>query len=222
MNSLDLIRNNILMNRRDKNNRRIKYFLFLALGFVMLSSAFAGPNERVARYSMQMLGANIGEFSVTQTSENGNINIEAITDVKINLLFPYRIKYVQNTIYNHGILQSSHVETYKNGKLNSNMWLKLQNNSYLLVTDGDTAIVSESITYSGSMVYFNEPKGIKKIYKERSAEMKQINAAGEHVYIIKDEKGREINKYYYEDGILQHAEMRHTLGTIELILETKN
>ena len=211
-----------IFNTNKKGNRNIKYFLCFLLGILLHTSVLANPNELTTKYSMHLLGANIGEFSVTQTSENGNINIEAITDVKINLLFPYRIKYVQNTIYNHGILQSSHVETYKNGKLNSNMWLKLQNNSYLLVTDGDTAIVSESITYSGSMVYFNEPKGIKKIYKERSAEMKQINAAGEHVYIIKDEKGREINKYYYEDGILQHAEMRHTLGTIELILETKN
>ena len=34
-----------------------------------------------------MLGAKIGEFTVTQKNEKGNVNIEAITDVKVNLIF---------------------------------------------------------------------------------------------------------------------------------------
>lgn len=190
------------------------------LGVLFFTSVSAKPNELATRYKLLLFGLNIGEFSVTQTDNNGNVNIEAITEVKVNLLFSYRIKYVQNTVYNHGILQSSRVETYKNGKLNSNMWLKLQNNSYLIVNDGDTTIIENTITYSGSLVYFNEPVGIKNIYKERSNEMKQITAVSNHTYIIKDGKDREMNRYYYEDGILQYAEMRHPLGTIELIRET--
>jgi len=163
-----------------------------------------------------MLGVSIGEFSVTQTSKNGNVNIEAITDVKVNLLFSYRIKYVQRTVYKQGILQSSHVETYKNGQLNSTIWLKLEKGSYLLISEKDTSVIHDLIEYSGSLIYFNEPKGIKKIYKERSAEMRPLEAVGEHTYIIKDEKERELNRYFYENGILQSAKMRHTLGSLEL------
>ena len=182
----------------------------------------AKPIELSAKYSIHMLGANIGEFSVSQTNKNGSIAIEATTDLKINLLFSYRLKYVQNTFYNEGIMQSAHVKTYKNGKLNSEMWLKHEKGSYLLITDGDTTIISDSITYSGSMIYFNEPIGIENIYKERSAEMMQISPVSEHVYIIKDEKDREINRYYYEEGVLQYAKMKHNLGTIELKKEIIN
>lgn len=163
-----------------------------------------------------MLGANVGEFSVIQTNNNGMIYIEAITDIKVNLLFSYHIKYVQNTMYKEGVLQNSHIKTYKNGKLNSNMWLNFEKGSYLLVADGDTIIINDSITYSGSLLYFNEPNAIKRIYNERCAEMRSIAPVREHIYIIKDENERELNRYYYENGILQSAKMQHTLGVLEL------
>ncbi len=210
------------LKRWNKGCKAIEFFLILVPGILFFTSVSATPRELASKYSMHMLGANIGEFSVSQTNKNGSINIEAITDVKVNLPFPYRIKYVQKTVYREGILQSSHVETYKNGKLNSTMWIQRRNNAYLLVNDGDTTTINDLISYSGSLLYFNEPKGIKKIYKERSAELKQITSVSEHVYIIMDEKNREINRYYYEDGTLQYAKMRNALGTIELKRETVN
>jgi len=199
-----------------QGNIVFKYILVLLLGIISFISVSAKPEELATKYNIQMLGVSIGEFSVTQTSKNGNVNIEAITDVKVNLLFSYRIKYVQRTVYKQGILQSSHVETYKNGQLNSTIWLKLEKGSYLLISEKDTSVIHDLIRYSGSLIYFNEPKGIKKIYKERSAEMRPLEAVGEHTYIIKDEKERELNRYFYENGILQSAKMRHTLGSLEL------
>lgn len=197
-------------------NNGLSLFSCLILGILLFTPVSAKPNDLTSRYTMHLLGAYIGEFSVRQTGESGNVSIEAVTDVKVNLLFSYHIKYVQHTVYNQGILQSSQVETYKNGKLNSDFWLKLEGNSYLLVSDGDTTIINGSIAYSGSLVYFNEPKGITKIFKERSAEAMWISPVNEHEYIVKDIKGREINRYYYENGTLQYAEMRHAIGTIEL------
>ena len=199
-----------------QGNIVFKYILVLLLGIISFISVSAKPEELATKYNIQMLGVSIGEFSVTQTSKNGNVNIEAITDVKVNLLFSYRIKYIQRTVYKQGILQSSHVETYKNGQLNSTIWLKLEKGSYHLISEKDTSVMHDLIRYSGSLIYFNEPKGIKKIYKERSAEMRPLEAVGEHTYIIKDEKERELNRYFYENGILQSAKMRHTLGSLEL------
>ncbi len=199
-----------------QGNIDFKTILVLLLGILFFTSVSAKTEKLTTKYNIQMLGVSIGEFSVTQTSKNGNVNIEAITDVKVNLLFSYRIKYVQRTVYKQGILQSSHVETYKNGQLNSTIWLKREKGSYLLISEKDTSVIHDLIRYSGSLIYFNEPKGIKKIYKERSAEMRPLEAVGEHIYIIKDKKERELNRYFYENGILQSAKMRHTLGSLEL------
>ncbi|WP_319226642.1 DUF6134 family protein [Draconibacterium orientale] len=197
-------------------NNGLSLFLCLILGILLFIPVSAKPNDLTSRYTMHLLGAYIGEFSVRQTGKNGNFKIEAITDVKIDLLFSYRIKYIQNTVYEQGILQSSHVETYKNGKLNSTVLLKREGASYLLVSNGDTTIMNDTITYSGSLIYFNEPRGIKNIYKERSAEMQQINSVSEHTYAIKDENEKELNSYFYEGGILQYAQMKHATGTIKL------
>lgn len=208
--------------RGKKGNRNVKYFLCFLLAILLYSDVLAKSNELTTKYSMYLLGVNIGEFSVTQKNENGNVNIEAITDVKVSLLFSYHVKYVQNTVYEQGVLKSSNVKTYKNGKLNSDMSLKLKKDYYLLVIDGDTTVINDSITYSGSLIYFNEPFGVKQLYKERTAEIRQLTSISEHTYIIKDEKDRELNRYYYENGILQYAKMRHTLGNIELKLEMEN
>ena len=213
--SLDYFRA-FVFTYHNNENRQIKYILVLLLGIISFISVSAKPEELATKYNIQMLGARIGEFSVTQASENGNVNIKAITDVKINLLFSYRIKYVQRTVYKQGVLQSSLVEIYKNGKLNSTIWMKLEKGSYLLITDKDTSVIHDLIEYSGSLIYFNEPKGIKKIYKERSSEMRPLEAVSEHTYIIKDEKEKELNRYFYENGILQSAKMRHKLGTVQL------
>lgn len=194
----------------------MKYILCLLVGFFVFTSIYANSETLTAKYKIYMLGANIGEFSVTQTNSHENVNIDATTEVKINFLFSYRIKYVQNTVYKQGVLQNAHVKTYKNGKLNSTMWMKLNEREYLLIVDGDTIIINDSITYSGSLIYFNEPKTKTRIFKERNAEMRQIAPAGNHTYIIKDEKGKLLNKYFYDDGILQHATMRHALGNVEL------
>lgn len=194
----------------------MKHILCLLVGFCLLTSITARPVTLTAKYKIYMLGANIGEFSVTQTNSHGNVTIDATTEVKIKFLFSYRIKYVQNTIYNQGVLQNAHVKTYKNGKLNSTMKMTLNEGAYLLIVDGDTITINDSITYSGSLIYFNEPKTATRIFKERNAEMRQIAPAGNHTYIIKDEKGKLLNNYSYEEGILQQATMRHALGNVKL------
>ncbi|HDR51830.1 MAG TPA: hypothetical protein ENN90_09490 [Mariniphaga anaerophila] len=199
-------------------NRRLKYILFLLLGFVVLTSVAANPETLTSKYKIYLLGANIGEFSVEQTNNQENVIIDATTEVEIHLLFSYRIKYVQKTVYNKGVLQNAHVETYKNGKLNSTMFMNYEKGAYQLIVDGDTTIINELITYSGSLIYFNEPKTATRIFKERNVEMRQITLAGNHTYTIKDEKGKLLNKYFYENGILQHATMRHALATVELKL----
>lgn len=202
------------------NNIKVKTILVFFLSIYLFTSVSAQPKELAAKYSIHMLGKNIGEFAVTQTNNNGNININAITEIEVKLLFSFRIKYVQSTVYNQGVLQTAHVESFKNGKLNSNMSMKYEKGSYKLIVDGDTTIINDAITYSGSLIYFNEPKTSKRIFKERTAEMRQITPEEEHTYIIIDEKGRVLNRYFYEEGILQHATMQHTLANVELIRVT--
>jgi hypothetical protein len=204
------------VNLNNKSCRNKKFFLLLLPAILFSAYVSARPHEMKTMYRINLLGAKIGKFSVIQKNENGNINIEAITDVEVNLLFSYHIKYVQNTVYEQGVLKSSNVKTYKNGKLNSDTMLKLKNDVYLLIADGDTSVVTHPITYSGSLLYFNEPLGVKQLYKERTAEMRPITPLAEHTYVVTDENERELNRYIYKNGVLEYAKMQHSLGAMEL------
>ncbi|MFV0591985.1 MAG: DUF6134 family protein [Draconibacterium sp.] len=180
----------------------------------MSHSVFA--QEQKVRYNIGVLGMNVGELSVTQSGEKGNLDIHAVTDVNVKIIVPYRVKFVQNSTYRQGHLENFHVQTLKNGKINSDSRLERNGDSYMLINDGDTTMVTQDITYSGSMLYFNEPVDVPEVYKERNGEVQQIKSLGNHIYTIKDDTGKKAHKYYYEDGILKVAELKHPLATIYL------
>ncbi len=52
--------------------------------------------------------------------------------------------------------------------------------------------------------------------------MQQINSVNEHTDVIKDENEKVLNRYFYEGGILQYAQMKHAIGTLELKRITTN
>ncbi|MFV0267240.1 MAG: DUF6134 family protein [Draconibacterium sp.] len=193
----------------------MRYLVGLLFVIFCANSVFA-QEEQNARYNIWVLGMNIGDFTVKQTGENGNLDIQAVTDVEVRLLVPYRVKFVQNSTYKEGSLANFHVQTLKNGKVNSDTKLGKSGDSYLLVKDGDSTLVHESITFSGSLLYFNEPAGISQVFKERSGEVQKIEKIDNHTYRISDEKNRKAHEYSYKDGILQEAELKHPLATVYL------
>lgn len=188
----------------------------LLMMLVFSSSASARQTDRTAKYRIRVLGMNIGEFTVNQKNVGDEVRIEAVTDVEVKIIFTYRVKFIQNSIYRDGSLWSSHVQTIKNGKLNSDLRLEKQGDAYLLVEDGDSTFVNENITYSGSLLYFNEPEQVAYLFNERNGEKKPLKCTADQTYVITDEKDNKTNEYNYKDGILDRALLIHPLATIHL------
>lgn len=174
--------------------------------------------DRHAKYRIQVLGMNVGQYTVNQKTTEDKIVIEAITDVEVKIIFTYRIKYVQKSLYRNGQLWNSHVQTIKNGKVNSDVWLEKQGGGYLLKKDGESVYIDDDITYSGSLLYFNEPTQVSYLYKERSGEKQALKRIADHTYILTDGKDKKTNEYEYEEGMLVRADLIHPLATIHLEL----
>jgi hypothetical protein len=190
----------------------------LLLGILLIMAISARASGRTAKYELRVFGMNIGTFTVTQETTGAEIKTLGVTQVKVKLLFTYRIKYVQNSLYRNGILQYSHVETIKNDELNSDTWLKKQADSYLLVNEKDTTTIDNAINYSGSLLYFYEPLEVPEMYKERTGELNFIKQTGDHTYVSTDQDGKTANEYEYKNGVLTHARLKHPLATIHMIL----
>jgi hypothetical protein len=193
-----------------------KPIILIIIVLLVFKSSIAQSFTHSAKYQISVWGMNIGEFTVDQKKADEQLTIEAVTDVNVRMLFTYRVKYIQQTCYKNGILWSSDVETLKNGKLNSSTRLERQAENYRLTKDGVETFIGGFITYSGSLLYFNEPKQISSIYNERNGERNTIKNIADHTYAIVDKKGNKTNIYEYQDGILLKAELIHSLATIHL------
>lgn len=200
------------MSQLKNSSRLVALIIFLAATI----NTYAA--ERTAKYELRVFGMNIGTFTVHQETTGNEIKTTGVTDVKVKIIFTYHIKYVQNSLYQDGILQHSHVETIKNDELNSDTWLKKQANNYLLINEADTTTIHDEINYSGSLLYFCEPQEVTTMYKERTGERNEVEKTGEHTYITTDGDGNTSNEYEYKNGILTHAKLKHPLATIHMIL----
>ena len=66
------------------------------------------------------------------------------------------------------------------------------------------------------MLYFKEPVGVSLAYSELAGVDNKINKIGDHVYTLTDSKSKNVNKYWYKGGVLEHAFVNHTLLTVEV------
>ena len=190
--------------------------LLLLAGFIYMSAAYvsAQPADRTLKYEVHALGMKIGELTVNEDTFEDSVIVEAITDVDVKIVFHYRIKYYQRSIYQNGELLSSHLETLKNGNVHSDTWLKKDGSDYVLIRKGDSTIIHDNIFYSGSMLYFHEPLQTSAIYMEINGEKDLIKPIANHIYVVTDNDNHEKNKYTYKNGILQNSEIKHAIATI--------
>jgi len=194
-----------------------KYVWGLLIGFFFFASvSSAQSTDRTAKYRVSVLGMNIGKFTVNQKTMDRDISIEAITDVEVKIIFTYRVKYVHQSSYHNGSLLNSHLQTIKNGKINSDTWLEKQGETYLLTKDGDSTLIHDNIIYSTGLIYFNEPKQVEFLYKEKSGDKRPIKQIADQTYAVLDEKGRITHEYEFKNGILERAEIKHSVANIHL------
>jgi hypothetical protein len=209
-----------------KLTRKMKkiYILLSALIFCFSTSVpvVAQTGGQSVRYNLRVLNMKIGELNVNQQVTGDEVVVDAITDVKVKIIFTYKVRFLQHSIYRQGALWSSHLQTIKNGSVNSDTWLKKSGDGYLLVQDGDSTLIHDKITYSGSLLYFNEPVHTPVLYQEIDGEKRNMKQEGEQTYVLTDKKGHVTNTYVYKNGILDHAEIKHTLANIYMDRSTNH
>jgi hypothetical protein len=140
--------------------------------------------------------------------------IHAITDVDVRILFRFRVKYIQESVYRSGELLSSSIKTYKNKQLKSTTTLIRSGEGYILTADQDTSFIHDVIRYSGSLLYFHEPLEVKEMYIELSGKKVQVEKTGDHEYLVTDPQNGRTSRYRFKNGELQGTAIEHRLATI--------
>ncbi|MEN8226293.1 MAG: DUF6134 family protein [Bacteroidota bacterium] len=193
-------------------SKNLLCIIFCFFFVVFFNEAMA--QEQTLKYQIRVLGMDVGELTVTERVEGQDTIIEAISDVKVRIIFTYRVKYIQRSVHRSGELLQSSLLTYKKDELNSSTELIKTGDEYMLIKDGDTSFVHGHIQYSGSLLYFHEPANEKYMYFEISGEKAAVESTGAHAYrIIRPDNGRE-SDFEYSNGILQRSAIEHRIATI--------
>lgn len=197
-----------------------KYFLKLTLFLVFANLFFCYGQSQFKKsvFNIRAMGMDVGTISVKQETIGDKIIVEAISEVEVRIVFKIKVKYIQTCTYVKGILEESLLKTYKKDEINSTTRLTKNGNGYTLNKDGKISYVNDIIKYSGSLLYFHEPKAGAPMYFEISGEKTTIQTLTAHEYLITDPHNGNKNEYNYKNGVLKNAIIKHTMANVYLTL----
>jgi hypothetical protein len=199
----------------------------LILITLLLTSFFSWSQSKyeTVAYNIHALGMDVGTMTVNQEIRGDEVLVEAISLVEVRIIFKIRVKYIQTSVYRNGVMQEASLKTYKKEEVNSDTRLtKQESGGYTLDKKGEISFVDDVINYSGSLLYFHEPTDGTEMYFEINGEKTVVKSFGEHKYIIADPENGNENEYYYTNGILQKAIIKHAVTNVYLniIDDSKN
>lgn len=197
--------------------KTMRYLLLILI--IPCFASFAPPSETQVHklhYAILQDGKRIGEIKASRTLQDNQIFYDVATQMTVKIVMKQDIKYNSYVSYQNGILNKSVSKSYLNGKLHSTCNTLWKGNKYEIRKDKDASSLSRQITYSGVMLYFKEPHSVSLIYSEMNGVDNRINKVSDHQYLLTDSKSKKVNRYWYKNGILDHAYINHTLMDIEV------
>lgn len=191
---------------------------FVACCLLLLSSFNVLAQTTTEIYNIRAMGMDVGTITVNQQRDGERLTVEAISQVEVRIIFKIKMKYIQTCTYENGVLQESLLEIYKKGEVDSTTSLTKKGDGYTLHKDDEVSYVNDIINYSGSLLWFHEPKDLMEMYFEISGEKTTVNKLGAHEYQITDPHNGNKNEYTYKNGVLQLAIIKHTMANVYLEL----
>ena len=196
---------------------RRQNFIFFNLLCVLFFSSLQSQNK-TSVYDIHAMGVDVGTITVHEELRGEDLFIEAISEAEVRIIFEFRVKYVQTSRYRNGIMQESLLKTYKRDKVNSITKLTINNTGYTLNKNGKESQIQDIIKYSGSSLWFHEPKEGIAMYFEISGEKAKVKLISAHKYSIKHPDNGNKNEYTFKKGMLDQAVINHRIANIYLSL----
>jgi len=194
--------------------------VLLLFSTLFFAGLFCDAQSKIDKsvYNIHAMGMDVGTITVNQQITGNKITVEAISEVEVRIIFKIKVKYIQTSTYVNGILQQSLLKTYKKDAVNSTTHLVKQGDGYTLEKDGKITRINDIIKYSGSLLYFHEPKNVKVLYFEINGEKTKVETVKTHEYLITDPNNGNKNEYTYKNGVLKNAIIKHTMANVYLTL----
>jgi len=186
----------------------LKNSLTSAVILILLYSPMLLQAQERHDYEISILGINIGDMVATKETKADTTYFLLRSEVSFWFFGRINLDYTTKVKYHQGQFIESSVEKKTNrGDFLSRIWLEdgvyeIRANSYKYEFNDQ---VSEKIDYSAVRLFFEEPKGKKRMITENHGQFASITSKGNGAYDTYVE-GNE-NNYQYENGKLQEVSM---------------
>lgn len=158
-------------------------------------------------YDVELFGKKIGQTIVERIEKtDGEVLYKLSSVSEVNIFMTKKTSEMKYEIlYRNGQLISSYAKNVKDGV--TEIVTMLWQGSQYLIHKGDLVLkLSKPITFSGIMLYFQEPVATTTIFSERMGEYTHFNKTGASEYQCKTPNGVN-NIYRYSNGKLVELEL---------------
>ena len=187
---------------------------------VLFISTFKPEFHRQERhYDIIYRNEPAGLLRAIKQVQGEEVTYENHTALSIRMLATLRLKFFQQARYQKGVLQEAEFKLWVNGSMHRHSSILRQGNGYRLLIDGKESFVDGPIQYSAACLMLDEPAEFRRIFSEQHGAFHDLKMNPRtHQYHKTDPQGK-INRYRYEQGLLQWAELDAGLLSFELQLK---
>ncbi|MGS0527081.1 DUF6134 family protein [Zobellia nedashkovskayae] len=177
-------------------------WLIFLMGFSSDSTFLA----TTLHYDIIMKDKIIGSLDTHQKTKGNVTTYQSFTSIKTKLLTTIEVDYKYDVTFSKVMLKKAKVSIVVNSRENAETSTLWKNTQYQIIKNKKESTLQDSIQYTTVLMYFKEPKNIKKCYSEQDGTMNTIVSLGNHKYKKINANGKE-NMYFYKNGILHEADI---------------
>lgn len=162
------------------------------------------------------LYTNSHKIGAMQISGN-TTQISIKSEVTLKFLAKATVSYTLKSTYGPKGLQYSKVVTYVNNKEHSLTEIKAIAEGYEMTKNDKKSTLKSLQTYTGAMLYVQEPLGVSQVFSESDGLMRKVTQIGPHHYRLDHPKKKsQSQEFKYKDGLLVSATIQHPFKSFQL------
>lgn len=188
-------------------NKFVCFLFFLCLNPIVFSQTYI--------YQVKNKGKVIGKLTATSSSTKTmkTYKVESSVQLPMNSTYSYTLE----SIYEKGILVSSEVATFLNGKAHRVMSTVQDGDQLCFIKGDEQEEILSVIRYSEAKIYGEKPLSFDHIYSEFSGLQKKVIKVDKNTYETIHPKSGNKSVYEYQNEILNQATVDFGIFTFSLV-----
>jgi len=190
----------------------------IAILFLLIFSSNYGSNLTAPTiFNIVKNNTVIGSIKITKNVSRDSVIYNIESNVEAQFILKFKVVAKEKYIYKAGTLIYSSLFRMLNNKVKTNHSIQYNKGEYSLKTSEKVrALNLEEIKCNLTILYINEPIGIKSVFCDNQQEMVKVVPMGNGIYKVELSKGK-YNVFHYKNGRCVKIEAVSPLYDVTLI-----